>query len=89
MRNDVDLSKLSAEDWLRSFEDYTRFAEGKRGPLNRGGGVADIVPGVYRDWHYDALAIRCLLETVVKQQQEIERLSKLVRAPDPDLEPGV
>ena len=84
MSDEVDLSKLSAEQWLRSFEDYTRSAEGKRGPLNRGAGVADVVPGVYPDWHYDALAIRSLLQTVLDQQREIERLSERVRALDPE-----
>lgn len=82
MSDEVVLNKLSAEEWLRSFENYTRSAKGKRGPINRGAGVADIVPGVYPDWHYDALAIRCLLETVIAQRQEIERLSKRVRALD-------
>ena len=71
MSDEVDLSKLSAEEWLRSFEDYTQPAEGKRGPLNRGTGVAEVVPGVYSDWHYDALAIRCLLKTVLDQRKEI------------------
>ena len=84
MSDEVDLSKLSTEEWLRSFEDYTRSAEGKRGPLNRGEGVADVVPGVYPDWHYDALAIRCLLKTVIDQRQEIERLSERVRTLDPE-----
>ena len=84
MSKDVDLSKLSAEEWLRSFEGYTRSAEGKRGPLNRGEGGADVVPGVYPDWHYDALAVRCLLKTVLDQQQEIVRLSERVRALDPE-----
>ncbi len=84
--SDEVLSELSAEEWLRSFADYTRYAEGKRGPLNRGAGAADVVPGVYPDWHYDALAIRCLLKRVLDQQQEIERLSERVRALEPDHE---
>ena len=79
MSRDVVLGDLPIEDWLESFRDYTRSAEGKRGPLSRSGGVADVVPGVYPEWHYDALAIRCLLETVVAQQKEITRLSEVVR----------
>ena len=86
MSDEVVLSELSAEEWLRSFQSYTREAESKRGPLDRGEGVADVVPGVYPDWHYDALAIRCLLETVIAQRQEIERLSERVRALEPDHE---
>ncbi len=82
MSDEVVLSELSVEEWLRSFGDYTRSAEGKRGPLNRGAGVSDVVPGVYPHWHYDALAIRRLLEMVIAQQKEIERLSERVRALD-------
>jgi len=84
MSDDVALSELSVKEWLRSFENYTRSAESKRGPLNRGAGVSDVVPGVYPHWHYDALAIRCLLKKVIDQQQEIERLSERVRALDPE-----
>ena len=35
--------------------------------------------GPYPDWHYGALALRKLLETVVEQRAEIQKLASRVR----------
>ena len=51
---------------------------GKRGPIRPGSGVSDVVPGPYPDWHYVALTLRKLLETVDEQKSQIEELVRRV-----------
>lgn len=74
--DDAILSELSIADWLEAYRHISASAVGKRGPIRPGPGkVYDVVPGPYPDWHYVALALRKLLETVVEQESQIEELA--------------
>ena len=44
-------------------------------------GVSSVVPGVFGGWHYMALPILVLLETVIKQQAEIDHLRGVQMSP--------
>ena len=78
-RNDAILSELGIVEWLEAYQHISASAVGKRGPIRPGPGkVYDVVPGPYPDWHYVALALRKLLETVVEQKSEIEKLASRV-----------
>ena len=64
-RDDAILSELGIAEWLEAYQHISASAVGKRGPIRPGPGkVYDVVPGPYPDWHYVALALRKLLETV-------------------------
>ena len=74
------LSELSIAEWLEAYQHISASAVGKRGPIRPGPGkVYDVVPGPYPDWHYVALALRKLLETVVEQKSEIKKLASRVK----------
>ena len=78
-RDDAILSELGIDEWLEAYQHISASAVGKRGPIRPGPGkVYDVVPGPYPDWHYVALALRKLLETVVEQKSEIEKLASRV-----------
>ena len=78
-RDDAILSELGIAEWLEAYQHISASAVGKRGPIRPGPGkVYDVVPGPYPDWHYVALALRKLLETVVEQKSEIEKLASRV-----------
>ena len=78
-RDDAILSELGIAGWLEAYQHISASAVGKRGPIRPGPGkVYDVVPGPYPDWHYVALALRKLLETVVEQKSEIEKLASRV-----------
>ena len=78
-REDAILSELGIAEWLEAYQHISASAVGKRGPIRPGPGkVYDVVPGPYPDWHYVALALRKLLETVVEQKSEIEKLASRV-----------
>ena len=74
--DDAILSELDIAEWLEAYHHITAPAIGKRGPIRRGPrvSVSEVVPGPYPDWHYVALALRKLLETVVEQKSQIEEL---------------
>ena len=73
------LSELGITEWLEGYQYISASAVGKRGPIRPGSGkVSDVVPGPYPDWHYVALALRKLLETVVEQKSQIEELASRV-----------
>ena len=73
--NNAILSELSIAEWLEAYQHISAPAVGKRGPIRPGPGKScDIVNGPYPDWHYAALALRKLLETVVEQKSEIKKL---------------
>ena len=73
--DDAILSELGIVEWLKAYRHISASAVGKRGPTRPGPGeVYDVVPGPYPDWHYVALALRKLLETVVEQRTEIQEL---------------
>ena len=76
--DDAILSELGIAEWLEAYQHISAPAVGKRGPIRPGSGVADVVPGPYPDWHYVALALRKLLETVVEQKSQIEELVRRV-----------
>ena len=77
--DDAILSDLGIAEWLEAYEHISASAVGKRGPIRPGSGkVYDVVPGPYPDWHYVALALRKLLETVVEQKSQIEELASRV-----------
>ena len=76
--DDAILSELTIAEWLEAFRHITTPAVGKRGPIRPGSGVSDMVPGPYPDWHYVALALRKLLETVDEQKSQIEELVRRV-----------
>ena len=79
--DDAILSELGLVEWLEAYQHISASAVGKRGPIRPGPGkVYDVVPGPYPDWHYVALALRKLLETVVKQKSEIEELASRIEA---------
>ena len=40
---------------------------------------ADVVPGAYDNWHYDALAMYCALREIATQKEKIEQLTKRVK----------
>ena len=81
--DNVKLNELTVEDWLESYRLRTRHLinRGVTGPLNpdQDGAARDVVPGVYNNWHYDALAMLQLLAKVLelqmreKQHQEREK----------------
>ena len=78
-RDDAILSELGIAEWLEAYQHISASAVGKRGPIRPGPGkVYDVVPGPYPDWHYVALALRKLLETVLEQKSEIEKLASRV-----------
>ena len=78
--DDAILSDLGIAEWLEAYEHISASAVGKRGPIRPGSGkVYDVVPGPYPDWHYVALALRKLLETVVEQKSQIEELASRVK----------
>ena len=78
--DDAILSDLGIAEWLEAYENISASAVGKRGPIRPGSGkVYDVVPGPYPDWHYVALALRKLLETVVEQKSQIEELASRVK----------
>ena len=78
-RDDAILSELGIAEWLEAYQHISASAVGKRGPIRPGPGkVYDVVPGPYPDWHYVALALRKLLETVVEQKSEIAKLASRV-----------
>ena len=77
--DDAILSELGIAEWLEAYQHISASAVGKRGPVRPGPGkVYDVVPGPYPDWHYVALALRKLLETVVDQRSQIEELASRV-----------
>ncbi len=76
--NDAILSELTIAEWLKAFRHITAPAVGKRGPIRPGSGVSEMVPGPYPDWHYVALALRNLLETVDEQKSQIDKLVRRV-----------
>ena len=76
--DDAILSELGIAEWLEAYRHITAPAVGKRGPIRPGSGVSDVVPGPYPDWHYVALALRKLLETVDEQESQIEELVRRV-----------
>ena len=76
--DDAILSELGIAEWLEAYQHISASAVGKRGPIRPGSGVSDVVPGPYPDWHYGALALRKLLETVVEQKSQIEELVRRV-----------
>ena len=76
--DDAILSELGIAEWLEAYQHISASAVGKRGPIRQGSGVSDVVPGPYPDWHYVALALRKLLETVVEQKSQIEELVRRV-----------
>ena len=77
--DDAILSELDIAEWLEAYQHISASAVGKRGPIRPGPGkVYDVVPGPYPDWHYVALALRKLLETVVEQRSQIEELTSRV-----------
>ena len=79
--DDAILSELGIAEWLETYQHISASAVGKRGPIRPGPGkVYDVVPGPYPDWHYVALALRKLLETVVAQKSEIEKLASRVES---------
>ena len=79
--DDAILSELGIAEWLEAYEHISASAVGKRGPIRPGPGkVYDVVPGPYPDWHYVALALRKLLETVVEQKSQIEELASRVES---------
>lgn len=79
--DDAILSELGLVEWLEAYQHISASAVGKRGPIRPGPGkVYDVVPGPYPDWHYVALALRKLLETVVAQRSEIQELASRVEA---------
>ena len=79
--DDAILSELGIADWLEAYQHISASAEGKRGPIRPGPGkVYDVVPGPYPDWHYVALALRKLLETVIEQKSQIEELASRVES---------
>lgn len=78
--NDAILSELTIAEWLEAFRHITAPAVGTRGPIRPGSGVSDMVPGPYPDWHYVALALRKLLETVDEQKSQIDELVRRVEA---------
>lgn len=79
--DDAILSELGLVEWLEAYQHISASAVGKRGPIRPGPGkVYDVVPGPYPDWHYVALALRKLLETVVAQRSEIHELASRVEA---------
>ena len=72
---DVAWSEMTVEEWLESYRQKTHSGEGKRGsawPME--GVIQTVMPGPFPDWHYYAFGLRSALETVVKQQKEIEDL---------------
>ena len=78
--DDAILSDLGIGEWLEAYQHISASAVGKRGPIRPGPGkVYDVVPGPYPDWHYVALALRKVLETVVEQKLEIEELVRRVK----------
>ncbi|MYB31891.1 MAG: hypothetical protein F4Y20_05060 [Acidobacteria bacterium] len=79
--DDAILSDLGIVEWLEAYQHISASAIGKRGPIRPGPGkVYDVVPGPYPDWHYVALALKKLLQTVVDQKSEIERLNSRIEA---------
>ena len=73
----VNLGGLTVEDWLESYRLVTAPAMDAEGPLNPNTDdpvVRSVVPGPYPDWHYQALAMRRLLETVDEQRRRIAEL---------------
>lgn len=78
----VVLSKLTVEEWLESYRQASAPARDAEGPLNPNEPepvVRSVVPGPYPDWHYQALAMHCLLQTVVEQKGRIEELETRIR----------
>ena len=75
---DAILSDLGIAEWREAYRHITAPAVGKRGPIRLGSGVSDVVPGPYPNWHYTALALRKLLETVGEQESQIEKLVRRV-----------
>lgn len=78
----VVLSNLTVEDWLESYRQASAPAMDAEGPLNPNAPepvVRSVVPGPYPDWHYQALAMHRLLETVVKQEKRIKDLEGRVQ----------
>ena len=78
--DDAILSELDIIEWLEAYEHISASAVGKRGPIRPGPGkVYDVVPGPYPDWHYVALVLKKLLQTVVEQKSEIQKLSSRIK----------
>ena len=78
----VVLSHLTVEDWLESYRQASAPAMDAEGPLNPNEPepvVRSVVPGPYPDWHYQALAMHRLLETVVEQEKRIKDLEGRVQ----------
>jgi len=78
----VNLGTLTVEDWLESYRLVTAPAMDAEGPLNPNTDkpvVRSVVPGPYPDWHYQALAMRRLLETVDEQGRRLAELELRVR----------
>lgn len=79
----VKLGELTVGDWLESYRLVTSPAMDADGPLNPNTDepvVRSVVPGPYPDWHYQALAMLRLLETVNKQRTQIVSLENRIRA---------
>ena len=82
--NNVELNKLTVEDWLESYQLRTQNLINRHltGPLNpdQGGAGSDVVRGgAYLNWHYDALAMLQLLEKVIELQGREKKLQDRVR----------
>ena len=78
----VVLGKLTVDDWLESYRQASAPALDAEGPLNPNAAeavVRSVVPGPYPDWHYQALAMHRLLETVVEQERRIRELEGRVQ----------
>ena len=71
---------LDLDDWLESLRQRVAPLKGARGPLNpRVSAPRTPVPGVYQDRHYDALALHCALEMLVRQREEFEQLKSRLK----------
>ena len=87
----VKLSDQDVKAWrdayarLMEVDPHAAAAEGPPippfGSSKEGRGVSSVVPGVFGGWHYMALPILVLLETVIKQQAEIDHLREIQTSP--------